>query len=170
MSTSNFNHNVFLEILQDIENLLFWVLWTCLATPTKMKALTFREMFICMQKTKIIRGFFLGILQRYWKLVILDTLGMGTHRHPIYIHVKDQLYHSPFPWDIAKILQTCCFGYLGYAWPPPTVIDRINFYENLMFMSMQKIISIPLFFLGVLYLKESCNLIGEVQFGPYLRN
>ena len=38
-------------------------------------------MFICMQKTSFIIDFFLTILQRYSKLVILDNLGMPGHTH-----------------------------------------------------------------------------------------
>ena len=38
-------------------------------------------MFICMQKTSFITDFFLTILQRYSKLVILDNLGMAGHTH-----------------------------------------------------------------------------------------
>ena len=39
-------------------------------------------MFICMQKIKFIADLFLKILQRYCKLVLLDTLGTPAYAHP----------------------------------------------------------------------------------------
>ena len=34
----------------------------------------------------------------------------------VYLHAKSQLHHSRFVWDIAKILQTCYFGYFEHVW------------------------------------------------------
>ena len=67
-------------------------------------------------------------MQRNSKLVILGYLGMlchtrththtHTHTHTPKMIVsiwrnlwKNQLHPSRFSWDIAKVLQSCCFGY-----------------------------------------------------------
>ena len=34
----------------------------------------------------------------------------------VYLQAKNKLHPSCFPWDIAKILQTCYFGCFGHAW------------------------------------------------------
>ena len=84
-------------------------------------------MFICMKKINFIIHFFLKILQRNSKLAILGNLGMPGHTYlkwyhqleeifDVYLKIKNQLHHSRFPWDIAKILQTCYLRYFGQAW------------------------------------------------------
>ena len=84
-------------------------------------------MLIYMQKVNFITHFFLKILQRNSKLVILGNLGMPGHTHlkweyefeeifDAYLQAKNQLHSSCFPWDISKILQTFCFGYFRQAW------------------------------------------------------
>ena len=66
----------------------------------------------------------------YCKLDIMGTLGMSGNEHQkwwyqlawnfnVYLHAKNQIYPVPLPWNVAKILQTCYFGYLGDVWPPP---------------------------------------------------
>ena len=71
--------------------------------------------------------FFLKILQRNSKLVILGNLGMLGHTHPqwwcqlektftVYQQAKNQFHCLGFPWDIAKVLQNCYSGYFGHAW------------------------------------------------------
>ena len=72
-STSSFTS--FLTYLEEIANLLFWVIWACLATH------------------KII----VSIKKYLW------FLSTG----------KNQFHPSRFPWYIAKISQTCYFGYFG---------------------------------------------------------
>ena len=84
-------------------------------------------MLICMQKTNYITHFFFKILQSNSKLAILGNLGMPGHPHlkwqyqsketfDTYLQAKNQLHPSCFPWVIAKILQTCYFGYFGHVW------------------------------------------------------
>ena len=34
----------------------------------------------------------------------------------VYRLEKNQLHLLRFAWDVAKILQTCCFGYFGHVW------------------------------------------------------
>ena len=87
-------------------------------------------MLICKQKINFITYFFLNILQRNSKLVILGNLEMSGPRNwqyqfeeAFYLQTKNELNISPFPWDIAKTLQTCYFGYFGHTWlQTPTVI------------------------------------------------
>ena len=37
----------------------------------------------------------------------------------INLQAKDQLHHSHFPWDIAKLLHTSCFEYFGHVFAQP---------------------------------------------------
>ena len=62
---SFFIPSLFLEILQDIADLIFWVLSACTATPIKNNNINLKEtlLFIYKQKTKLISHFFLEILQ-----------------------------------------------------------------------------------------------------------
>ena len=73
----------FLRYCNDIANLLFWVLWACLAMATKNVDINLQKnlMFIIMRKIKYITHLFLEILLRYCKLVILGTLGMPSNAH-----------------------------------------------------------------------------------------
>ena len=93
----------FLWFCKDIANLLFWVLWACLAMASKNNGINLLKtlMFIFMQKIKFTPHLFLEILLRYCKLVILGTLGMAHHPHQnqwyqlegnfnIYLHAKNQ--------------------------------------------------------------------------------
>ena len=95
-----------------------------------------------MQKINFIIHFFLKILQRNSKLVILGNLGMPGHTHQkeqyeleeifdVYLQAKNQLHYSCFSWEIAKLLQTCYFGYSRQAWlhkPIMTVSSWENFH------------------------------------------
>ena len=69
----------------------------------------------------------LKILQRNSKLAILDNLGLSGYTHlkwwyqfeetfDVYLHGKNQLHSLHFPWDIAKILQTCYFVHFEPGW------------------------------------------------------
>ena len=62
----------------------------------------------------------------YCKLATLGTLGMLDHLHHksqyqfvgsfhAYLQAQNQSHFSRFPWDNAKILQNCYFGYYGHA-------------------------------------------------------
>ena len=55
----------FLKYYKDFANLLFWVIWTGLALPTKINGINLEDslMHICMQKIKFIPPFFFEILQ-----------------------------------------------------------------------------------------------------------
>ena len=73
----------FLIHCKEIPNLLFRVIWACLATHTQNDSINLKKplMSIYKQKKKLICHVFLEILQRYGKLV-LDTLGMPCYQHP----------------------------------------------------------------------------------------
>ena len=55
---------------KDIADLLFWVLWTCLAIQTQSDTMKLQKtfVFICRQKINFIPQVFLEILQRYANL------------------------------------------------------------------------------------------------------
>ena len=62
------------------------------------------------------------------------------------------------------------FGYFGHAWlcTPKLIVSTCR--KLLMFICMPKINFIIHFFLEIIHFKESCNLIGQQHFGPYLEN
>ena len=57
------------------------------------------------------------------------------------------------------------FGYFGHVWLQSSEMICIILLKTSMFLCMQKINFIIHFFLTMLYLKESCNLIGQQHFG-----
>ena len=57
------------------------------------------------------------------------------------------------------------FGYFGHVWLQSPKMICIILLKTSMFLCMQKINFIIHFFLTMLYLKESCNLIGQQHFG-----
>ena len=69
------------EISQNFAHLSFWVIWACLAMPTKINRIKLKEnvMFICMQKINFILPFFFEILQRYHELAISGTSGIPSY-------------------------------------------------------------------------------------------
>ena len=48
--------------------------------------------------------------------------------------------------------------------------DSINLYKTSIFICMAKINFIIHFFLEILHFKESCNMIGQQHFGPWVEN
>ena len=80
-STSSFRS--FSRYYKEFATLLFWVLWTCLATASKNDVISLYKtlIFIFMQKIKLIPHLFLRISLRYCKLGILGSLGMYSHTH-----------------------------------------------------------------------------------------
>ena len=108
-------------------------------------------MLICMHaKTNFITHFFLKILQRNSKLVLLGNLSMPGHTHlklynpfeetfDVYLQAKTQFHPSHFPWDIEKILQPCYFGYFRHAWLHTLKSHTINLYKTFGFICRPKI-------------------------------
>ena len=107
-----------LRYCKNITNLLFWELWECLTIPIKI-IVSICSMLsclsVCKKSTSSLICFFLMILQRNSKLVILVNLGMAGHTHlkwqyhfeetfDIYQQAKNQLHPSHFSCEIAKIL------------------------------------------------------------------
>ena len=72
-----------LTCYKNVINLLFWVLWVCLATHTQIDTFV----FICRQKINFILHVFLEILQRYanflflklWACLITHTQNDGMN-------------------------------------------------------------------------------------------
>ena len=80
MQKINFIPPFFFEILKRYYmNLLFWILWDCLAMTSKNDTATL--IFIFIQKIIFIAHLFLQILQLFSKIFILGTLGMSGHTH-----------------------------------------------------------------------------------------
>ena len=120
-------------------------------------------MLICMQKIDFITHFFLKILQRNSKLVILGNLGMSGHtqlndninlkKHLMFICKQkiNFICHS-----FLEILQTCYFGYFEHAWLH-TQNGTINLEKSFAFISKQKINFVPHIFLEIL--QKYCKLV-----------
>ena len=74
----------FLRYCKEIANLLFYVLWACLASHTQSGTINLYKnlVFIRKQKINFIPHVFLEIFQRCCKLVILGTLSMPGYAHP----------------------------------------------------------------------------------------
>ena len=117
----------FVRYYKDITNLLFWILWDCLARTVKTILSACRKLwclFLCKKLCLFLTSVFLEILQRYCKLVILSNMGLSGHTH----HKRQQ-----------QLLENSIYK--------------------------PKIILIPQFVLDILHFKESCNLIGQKDFG-----
>ena len=79
-------------------------------------------MLISMHKINCITHFFLKILQRNTKLVILGNL--DTHQMIVSIWRNLRCFSAgkksssllTFSLTYCKVLPTCCFGYFGHAW------------------------------------------------------
>ena len=82
----------FLRCCKHIANLLFSELWECLTIPSKSQY-QFVGHFHSYLDVKInsILHVFLKILQKYWKLVVLDTLGMPGHTHNMIVSTRRRL-------------------------------------------------------------------------------
>ena len=120
---SNSSLTYFLRHCKDIANLPFWELWECLIIPIKIIVSICSKLSCLSACKKSIASSSLTSFLRYCKknskLVILGNLGMPGHTHliwseffEVYQHAKNQLHPSRFSWNIAKILQACCFGFL----------------------------------------------------------
>ena len=109
------------------------------AWPSK-SSINLKEIFmlICMQKINFITYFFLKIFKK------------PQHRFEetfdVYLQAKNQLHPSHFPWDIARILQICYFGYFGYAWlrTPKVILSGCR--KRLCLSAGKKPNSFPMFF------------------------
>ena len=106
----------FLTCCREIANLLFWVIWACLATNTYNDCITLKKpsTYISRQNINFILLVFLEILQRYCKLVVFSTLDMSRYAHPewyyhlvenfcVYLQAKNQLHPPYFYGNVAKI-------------------------------------------------------------------
>ena len=113
------------HFFHNFANLLFWVLWAWLTTST-YQSLGQVDVYL-HAKIDFISPFFLNILQKYYKFGMLGTLGILGYDHQkwwsyclenfdVYLHGKNEFYPSPHSWNIAKILQTCYYGYFGHVW------------------------------------------------------
>ena len=74
----------FLRYCKGITNLLFWELLECLTIPIKIIVSICNKLpylSACKKSTSSLTYFFLTILQRNGKLVILVNLGMPCHTH-----------------------------------------------------------------------------------------
>ena len=127
-------------------------------------------MFICIQKINFIPSFFFEILQRYYKLVFLGTVGWpvktilpACRKLWCLSSCKNHIYPSPLSWNITKILQTCYFEYFGHASPcPPKAIAPTL--EILMVICKQKINLIPRFFSAIWLVKNSWAITPWQEF------
>ena len=119
----------FLKYCREIANLLFWVIWACLAQITQLIASKFEEAFdIYLQaKNQLYSSHFpsdIGkILQNLLFWVPWACLATHTQSDTIHLQQKTFLFKdkkrtsSPMlVWIYCKDIQTFYFGYFGHAW------------------------------------------------------
>ena len=136
-------------------------------------------MFMSRQKINFILHVFLEILQqRYFKLFLFCTLDLSCSAHPkwyyhlvenvfVYLQAKNQLHPPMLLWRYCKDMQSC-FGYFGHAWLHLSKLI-VSPHIKLRCLCVCKIIKFIIhFFLTILHVQESCNLIGCQHFGPQL--
>ena len=132
-------------------------------------------LFVIFLLKTFMANFFLKILQRNSKLVILSYLGMPGNIHlkrwhhfeetfDVYLRAKNQLHSSIF-LEILQRYVNFLFWVLWTYLATPTQNHSINFQETLMFICMPKINFIIHFFLEIFHFRESCNLIHQEHFG-----
>ena len=159
-------------------NLLFWVIWASLAMLTKINRITLVEMFDVYLHTKnqLHPPLLFEMLQGYYKVAILGTWGIPINgkyiwycqlveNFGVYLHTKKHIYPSPFFFlkyykEVANLL----FLILWACPNTPTISNSTTLWEILMLIQKQKINLILQFFLEILHIKESCNLIGQEHF------
>ena len=112
----------FLRYCKEIANLLFWLIWACLATPAWNDTITFMKpsTFMSMEKINFNLHVFLDILQKYFKPVVLGTLGMFGYVYPKWKLSCLSAGKKSTPSFMllrryCKDMQTY-FGYFGHAW------------------------------------------------------
>ena len=133
--------------------MLFWELWESLTVPIKNHRIDFRKLSClsaCKKSTSSVTSFLrcckeianLGIPGRTHlkEKYQFERLLMFTSRK------KNQLHPSRFPWDIAKILKHCYFGYFENAWLRTTKVILSICRKPLCLSAGKKSTSFPVFF------------------------
>ena len=106
----------FSKYCKEMADLLFWVIWACLATHILNDSINLRKssMFICKLKINFILPVFLEILEGYCKLAIFGYFGQACLTQPkwyyhlvenfcIYLQAEEPLYPPFFSGDFAKV-------------------------------------------------------------------
>ena len=102
--TSSFT--LFLRYCKDIVNLLFWVLWACLAMHTQSDTINFHDYLHA--KNQLHPPCFFGDISKICKLVTLGTLGMPSYTHPKrYCHLSTLMfiYIPKIPLSLTSFLR-----------------------------------------------------------------
>ena len=129
-------------------------------------------MFIYKQKINFILLFFLEILERYCKPVVLGNMckicttkeNLSTCRKRLCLFSGKKANSSPmFFWRYCRDMQTSFFGYFGQ-----TCLQTRNLPKTLMYFCRPKIKFIIPVLLEILHFKESWNLI-EIWLILFLR-
>ena len=122
----------------------------------------------CKQKINFILPVFVEILQIYCKPVILGTLILSPGRKlsSLCAGTKRTSSHIFF-WRYCKDMETSYFGNLGHALLRTPKMIKLT---CRIFLCMPKTNFMIHFILEIFYFKESCSLIGQQHFGPWLDN
>ena len=113
-----------LRYCKEIVNLLFWKLWECLTIPIKIIVWICSKLLYlsACKKINFITHFFLKILQRNSKLVILGNLSMPGHTPKMIVSIWGNIWHlsagkkscSSFTFSVSYfLLQGYCKLVLG---------------------------------------------------------
>ena len=163
MQKSTSSLTSFLRYCKDIVNLLFWELWECLTIPIKI-IVSICSKLLCLSACKKINfftHFFLKIMQRNSKLVILGNLSMPGHAPKMIVSIWGNIWHlsagkksaSSFTFSLSFFLLRRYFklvlgtlDMLCYAHPK----WYNQFIENFcVYLQVQKISFIPHAFLKI---------------------
>ena len=100
----------------------------------------------------------------FWKLWQCLNIVIKTHSFNlketfmcIYLHAKNQLYHSLLSYDIAKKPQTCYFGHFGHIWSH-TNKTIISIWRNIWCYSASKKVTSSFTF-SLRYYNDIANLL-----------
>ena len=106
----------------------------------------------------------------FWKLwqclnIVIKTYSFNLKEifMCIYLHAKNQLYHSLLSYDIAKKQQTCYFGHFGHIWSH-TNQTIVSIWRDLLCLSASKKVTSSFTF-SLRYCNDIAKLLLLVLWG-----
>ena len=118
----------FLKYCKEIADLLFWIIWACLATHTYNDSINLKKplTFICRQKinftlhvfieiAKILQTCYFGCFGHAW--LCIPKVILSPCRKLLSLPASKKSTSFPiFFWRYCKDMQTSYFGYFGHIW------------------------------------------------------
>ena len=160
----------FLRYGKEIVNLLFWIVWACLWSHTSKMIVSIRRNLSCLSTGKKWTYFFyFGYFGHAW--LRTPKMILSTCRKLLCLSAGKKINFIPHVFmEILQRYGNFLFWVLWACLDRYIQNDSINLYKTSIFICMAKINFIIHFFLEILHFKESCNLIGQQDFGPLVEN